>query len=518
MTGPYLLGIDNGTTVIKAALFDLEGSEVAVGRGHEVEISRPEADHAEESMEEIWRATVEAIRACLDESGINAEAIAGVSLSGHGGGVYLLDDGGRPVHEAIIWLDGRAAPSIERWTAEGKMADIYDACGWSLFPGIGPCTIFPWFIENDAAILEAASVNLTSKDWVKYRLTGNLSTDRTMASIAHMDYSEAGYSDRILELCGIEDWRHLFPPIEESWEVSGTVTRGAAEETGLAEGTPVAAGAWDGTSSTLGSGCIEVGEAASVIGTAGVHVAVSDYADLDPDRNYSLMYHTVPDRYVKNSLPMLAIGNLNWFEREMLLPEKQEAEASGEEFYPLIYGKAAEVPVGAGGIVYLPFLQGERAPFVKPEARGVFFGLAEWHTRAHLLRALLEGVALSTKDSYACMQKGGGRLEKAYLTGGGSRSPVLRQMLADATGAAMRVPLGSELGARGAAINAGVAVGLFSDHAEAVKQMVQIEQEYEPNPKLTARYDELYALYKDLIEAVWGVWERSAKLGVASWS
>lgn len=518
MSEQYLLGIDNGTTVIKAALFDLEGREVAVGRGHEVEVANPEPGYAEESMEKIWQATVEAIQACLNESEVDPKSIAGTSLSGHGGGVYLLDKDGKPVHDAIIWLDGRAAPYIEKWTAEGRMADIYDASGWSLFPGIGPCTIFPWFIENAPEILKAASVNLTSKDWVKYRLTGELSTDHTMASIAHMDYASGDYSEQVMELCGVAGYGHLFPPIKKSWEIAGYVTKAAAEATGLAEGTPVAAGAWDGTCSTLGSGCIDVGEAASVIGTAGVHVAVSDQADLDPDRNYSLMYHTVPERYVKNSLPMLAIGNLNWFEKEILVPEKEEAERTGTNFYELIYGMAAEIPVGSGGIMYLPFLQGERAPFVKPEARGVFFGLTDWHTRAHMLRALLEGVALSTRDSYECMQKGGEKIERTYLTGGGSRSPILRQMLADCTGTTMRVPVGTELGARGAAINAGVAVELFSDHAEAVQRMVQIESEYSPNGELNARYDDLFSLYKDLIQAMWGLWEQSAKMGAASWS
>jgi sugar (pentulose or hexulose) kinase len=469
-------------------------------------------------MEAIWGATVDAIQACLKEADVDPKSIAGTSLSGHGGGVYLLDKDGQPVHEAIIWLDGRAAPYIEKWTEEGRMAEIYDAGGWSIFPGIGPCTIFPWFIENDPNTLKKAAVNLTSKDWVKYRLTGELGTDHTMASIAHIDYETGEYSDRVMELCGIGEYRDLFPPIQKSWEVAGTITKAAAEETGLAEGTPVAAGAWDGTCSTLGSGCIEVGEAASVIGTAGVHVAVSDQPDLDPDRNYSLMYHTVPDRYVKNSLPMLAIGNLNWFEKEFLIPEKEEAETAGTNFYELIYSKAAEIPIGAGGILYLPFLQGERAPFVKPEARGVFFGLTDWHTRAHLLRALLEGIAFSTKDSYECMQKGGGRLERTYLTGGGSRSPILRQLLADCTGATMRVPVGTELGARGAAINAGVAVEIFSDHADAVQRMVQIESEYVPNTEVLARYDEVFVLYKDLIQAVWGMWEQNAKLGAASWS
>lgn len=516
MTEKYLLGIDNGTTVIKAALFDLEGQEVAVGRSEEVGISHTKPGWAEQSMDEIWQATAQAIRQCLDKAGIHPKAIAGISLSGHGGGVWLLDEHGRPVRDAIIWLDGRAKPYLDRWAADGRLAELYDECGWALFAGIGAVTIFPWLMEHEPESLERAQVNIWSKDWVKFRLTGELNTDQTMASIAHMNYQTGQYSERVLELSGIADYGHLFPPIVPSWEIAGEVTTQAAEETGLVPGTPVACGAWDGTSSTLGSGCIRTGEVASVIGTAGVHVAVSAKPDLDPERNYSLMYHTVPDRFIKNSLTMLAIGNLNWFEREFCLAEREEAERRGVSVYEVIDEEVASVPVGAGGVVYLPFLQGERAPFVKQEARGVFFGLGDWHKRAHLLRAIFEGVALSTRDSYECMQKGE-PLETTYLTGGGSRSPVLRQILADCTGNVMKIPAGAELGAKGAAINAGVAVGIFRDHAEAVERMVRIEKEYVPDKENTEKYIQLYRFYKSLIKAVWSSWEKSWEMGIADW-
>ncbi len=515
MTETYLLGIDNGTTVTKAALFDMEGREVAVG-SQEVEVSHPEPGWAEQSMDEIWQATVQAIRDCLAQAAIDPAAIAGISLSGHGGGVWLLDRNGRPVRDAIIWLDGRAKPYLDRWAADGRLAELYDESGWSLFAGIGACTIFPWLMEHEPESLDRAHVNLFSKDWTKFRLTGELNTDPTMASIAHMNYQTGRYSERVLELSGIAQYQHLLPTIVPSWEIAGRVTAQAAEETGLAAGTPVACGAWDGTSSTLGAGAIGVGEAASVIGTAGVHVVVSAEPDLDPERNYSLMYHTVPNRFVKNSLTMLAAGNLNWFEKEFCLAEREEAEREGVSVYQVIEREVAEVPVGAGGVIYLPFLQGERAPFVKPEARGVFFGLGDWHRRAHLLRAIFEGVALSTRDNYACMQKGK-PLETTYLTGGGSRSPVWCQIMADCTGNAMKIPSGVELGARGAAINAGVAVDLFADHAAAVQQMVRIEREYVPNAGRAARYDKVYTLYRDLIAAVWPVWEQSWEIGIAGW-
>ncbi len=511
----YLLGIDNGTTVTKAALFDLEGREVAVG-SQEVAVRHPEAGWAEQSMEEIWEVTVAAVRQCLGQAQIRPEAIQGVSLSGHGGGVWLIDRQGRPLHDASIWLDGRAKPYLDRWEAEEKLDALYDECGWRLFPGIGACTIFPWLMDHHPELLDRAAYNLWSKDWVKFRLTGELNTDQTMASIAHMNYERGTYSDRVLQLTGIEGFRDLFPPIVPSWAIAGRVTAQAAAETGLAEGTHVASGAWDGASSTLGAGAIAEGEAATVIGTAGIHAIVSGTPQKDPERVYSLMYHTVPDHWLKNSLTMLAAGNFNWFLETFCLAEKEAAAERGVSVYAMVDEEVAGVPVDAGGVLYQPFIQRERAPFVKPEARGVFFGLGDWHGRPHLLRAIFEGVALSTRDNYQAMQKDQ-PLETTYLTGGGSRSPVWCQILADCTGNIMRVPEGTELGARGAAINAGVAAGVFRDHAEAVARMVRIEREYRPDPQRVQRYAQLHALYRELIQASWELWERLWTLDVANW-
>jgi len=515
MSAKYLLGIDNGTTVTKAALFDFRGREVAIG-SREVGVSHPEPGWAEQSMSEIWQATVFAIRQCLNQSAVDPAEIAGISLSGHGGGVWLLDADGQPVRDAIIWLDGRAKPVLDRWVADGRFTELYDAGGWTLFAGIGACVIYPWLMEHEPESLERAKVNLTSKDWTKFCLTGEQNTDPTMASIAHLDTTTGQYSERVMQLSGIGRYHHLFPPIVPSWQIAGHVTAEAAQETGLAPGTPVAAGAFNGTCSTLGAGCIDVGEAASIMGTAGVHGVVSATADPDPERNYSVMCHAVPGRFVKNAMTMLAVGNLNWFEKNFCLPEKLEAEQRGVDIHAVIDKKVADVPVGAGGVLYLPFLQGERAPFAKQEARGVFFGLGDWHGNGHLLRAVFEGVALSTRDSYVCMQKGQPSKE-TYLTGGGARSPVWSQILADCTGNAMKIPSGVELGAKGTAMNAGVAVGVFADHGEAKRQMVQIEKEYQPDAESTRKYEQLYGVYKKLIEAVWPVWERSWEMGIADW-
>ncbi len=516
MESIYLLGIDNGTTTTKATLFDGEGNEIAVASSREVKTSHPEPGWAEQDMEEIWQATISAVHNCIDKSGIDSAKIAGVSLSGHGGGVWLLDKEGKPVRPAIIWLDGRSGSYIERWSEKGLLSEFYDFSGWNLFAGIGPVTIFPWLIDHEPESLKKAFVNLTSKDWVKYCLTGELSTDPSMASVALIDFKSQDYSEDLLKLAGIYEYRHLLPSIVPAWQIAGKVTGEAAELTGLKEGTPVSGGAFDGACSTLGSGCYNPGDACSNIATAGVHVVLASEPVLDPERIYSLMCHAVPGVFYKTSMTMVAAGNLDWFEREFCEVERIEASKRGTSVYEVINEEIEKISVGSGGVIYLPYLQGERAPFVKPEARGVFFGLGDWHTRAHLMRAVFEGVALSTRHNVEAMTKGE-RLETLYVSGGGSKNPLWCQMITDCIGSNVNVPAGADAGSRGAAINAGVAVGVFKDHADAVNRMVNIERKHEPDKGKLKLYDSLYGIYRHLIDAVWPIWEESAQKGIEGW-
>ncbi len=516
MAKRYLLGIDNGTTTTKATLFDFSGQEIAVSSSKEVRTLHPQPAWAEQSMDEIWEAMSAAIRDVIQRSKIEPEEIASISLSGHGGGVWLLDKEGKPVRNAIIWLDGRAKPYLDQWGKEGLLQTIYDKSGWNLFAGIGPVTIFPWLVDNEPESLEKAAVNITSKDWTKYCLTGKLSTDYSMASVALLDYSNMDFSDEVLELAGISKYRHLLPELVPAWEIAGYVTKEAAEKTGLVEGTPVAGGAFDGACSALGAGCYKVGEAGSTVATAGVHVVLSSNPVPDPERIYSLMAHNVPNVFYKTSMAQLAAGNLDWFDREFLEAERIIASQRGCSIYDVISEEINDIAVGSGGVIYLPLLQGERSPFVKPEARGLFFGLGDWHKRAHLLRAVFEGVALSTRHNYESMLKNE-ELEITYLSGGASKNDTWCQILADCTGNKMRVPSGSDSGSRGAAINAGVAVGIFKDHAEGVKNMVHIRKEFSPIPENKAKYDKLFEIYKDLIKASWPIWEITSSYGIEKW-
>lgn len=503
----YLLGIDAGTTIVKSVIFDLTGNEVAKA-SQSVSVIRPKPGWAEHDMDEVWRAAALSIRKVIAESNTRVQDIKGVSVSAQGGGIWLVNKEGKPVCNAIGWLDARASSFIDKWQKDGTSERLHEASGFIYAPGWGPCTIFPWFIENNPRVLEESKSVMWCKDWVRYCLTGDILTDET-DPLGMLEPQSRRYSREVVRLTGISDFSHLLPPIKLSHEIGGKVTKRAAQETGLAAGTPVAVGAWDVSSTALGAGCVQTDDAASIIGTAGIHVVVTDHPAVN--KSYSLSCHAVPGKWLINSMAMTGASNLNWFEKEFCLAERLDAEKKKVSKYNVINQKVANIPVGSSGVIFLPFLQGERAPFVEPRARGEFFGLGDWSTRAELLRAVYEGVALAALHNYRAIEKGA-QFDEVRLGGGGSQSEVWAQIIADCTGKVMKVPTGMEFGARGAVINAAVALGIYKNHAEAVKEMVQTKRVHQPNSKNTQLYREIFKIYIQLIESHERLWVEMHKL------
>lgn len=502
MSNYYLIGIDIGTTVIKTVVFDLVGNEIAKAcSATEIIHSRP--GWAEQDMDSVWQATAKSCMDVISKTGIRPKDILAVSLSGQGAGTWLIDKTGKPTRHAVSWLDGRAQDIIDAWQADGTNDKITRTCGLVYYAGSGPGVIFRWFIENDRASLEKSKSVLWAKDWVRYCLTGEIMTDETDPSMGMIDPPSRKYSSHVLELTGTSDYASLLPLIRPSQELGGKVTKAAAEATGLAEGTPVAVGAWDCTSTALGQGCIKSGDAFSILGTAGIHMVVSSKPTINS--SYSLSCHTVPGQYLFHSMAMTAANNLDWFEREFGLAENQAARGQGISKYDIINSKVASVPLGANGVFFLPYLQGERAPFVEARARGEFAGLTDSSVRSDLYRAVYEGVALATLHNYKAMEVSSS-FNRVRLGGGGAQSMVWSQILADCTGRVMEVTTGSEYGARGAAINAALCAGVYKDHKEAVQQMVKIKQVYQPDLKKTREYAECFEIYIKLIESRRKIW------------
>lgn len=505
----FLLGIDAGTTLIKSVLFDLEGNLVAKADAS-VPLEHPKPGWAEQDMRAVWKTASQTIRQAVATANSEGGQIIGVSVSGQGGGLWLVDEAQQPLRKAITWLDGRAGDTIARWQESGILAKLEDLSSYHMFPGVGPITLFHWFKRFEPKTLDRAHKALWAKDWLKLCLTGQIATDETDPSNGHFLCGQREFSSEMFELAGISEYEHLLPPIVPSWQPMGQITAAAAEETGLAEGTPVASGAWDVSSTALGAGCIQDGQTLSILGTAGIHLTVA--ADVEESKRdaYSVCTHCVPQTWVINSMAMTATANLDWCIREMFRDETAQAGEEMDQLYQTLNERIQEVPLGSGGLFYLPFLQGERAPFVKPEATALFFGLTNATDRYHMLRAVYEGVAYSTQHNYEAIETIT-PIQAVTAAGGGAKSSTWCQIISNCTAKSLKVLAGEEFGARGAAFNAGIAAGIFDDHRQAIANM-QVVRTHEPNLSHHRAYQKRYAIYRNLIDNLWDIWDQAASL------
>jgi sugar (pentulose or hexulose) kinase len=496
----YLIGIDAGTSVIKAALFDLQGNEINRG-ARNVPITNPTPTQAEEDMKEVWAAATEAIRQCLTGSGVAAEDIKALSLTGQGDGTWMLNEKGKPLGPAILWTDGRAGAQVDEWYADGTVTKQFKISGTGPYAGTSSA-VLRWRKDNELDRIKDG-MQLWCKDWIGYKLTGRAATDPSDASLSGIDVVTRDYSDEVLETWGILEIKNVLPEIIAPTALLGTVTKKAAGLTGLPVGLPVYKGQMDITASSLGVGVVNPGDCMAVVGTAGiVTVATDDPANaIDPEDVGWMIPHT--DKTSIRAMGMsFCTPNLDWYLREFGSPFRDEAAAQTEgNLYEYLDKAVQAVPVGSNGVIFHGYLApgGERAPFTKADARGSFSGLNNVHTRFDLLRAVYEGVAYGIRD---CLDSIPIPVDMVRMSGGGANSPVWAQIFADVLGRKIVVPAGTEFGAKGAAIVAGLGVGEFKSYDEAAEQTVHIVREYEPNPENTAKYDPFFAVYRKIRKAM----------------
>lgn len=508
MSEKFLLGIDVGTTMVKAIVFDLNGQEVAcVSKRLSIEIAKP--GWAEQDMDSTWQAVRETIGRSLKESKLASHDIIAVGIAGQGDGCRLIDKHLRPVRKAILWLDGRAIEIVTRWEKEGINSSGFPITGSAIFAGT-PATIIKWLEENEPHLLKQAEYFLFAKDWVKLKLTGCIITDQSDASRAPIDIQKRVYSDELFKLLGLSPYQRLFPSIVSSMEVIGEVTSEASQETGLKKGTPVISGMIDVAATPIGLGVIESGQAFSVIGTTSFHAVVSNKLILDPP-GVGMTIAYCAGRFIRSMPSMAGTPNLDWFVREFCDSERIAAKERGKSIFELLEKKVREVPLGAEGVLYHPYINpgGERAPFVKPSAKAQFFGISLRHSRWHLLRSIYEGVALAMLDCFSNIPI---QISEIAVSGGGARSDLWCQIFADATGKVIKTPQATEVGALGAAISAGVGVGVYSSVGDAVKKVVKLKREYYPNSENHQKYQQLYKLYQSLYQHLWDDWDLRVKM------
>ncbi len=498
----YLLGIDNGGTVAKAALFTTDGEEVAVA-SRKTEMVSPQPGHTERDMETLWQATAEAIRAVIDQSKVAPTDIAGVATAGHGNGLYLVDKQGQPVRPGIISTDTRAKDYIARWTEQGVPQKVLPKTMQCIWPA-QPNALLAWLRDNEPEVMQRAGWVLMCKDYIRFRLNGQIHAELTDTSgTSLMNVGTGEYDMEVLEAFGIAEMRDLLPPIKRPEEICGQVTAVAAAETGLAEGTPVAGGLFDIDACGLASGLMDETQMCMVAGTWSCNQYISRTPVVSEDIFMTSRY-ALADHFLMLEASPTSASNLEWFVTEFFSAERQSAEQQGGSVYDLVNELVEGTTPDEANIVFLPFLFGSNAD---PDAKATLIGMSNWHGRAHVLRAIYEGVVFGHKAHVERLIPSGELSGSIQLTGGAARSRVWVQMFADVFQTPVEIPSGTELGALGAAICAGVAVGCHGSYADAVKAMVKISRVQEPNPAHQDVYAAKYRRYQDVLAALGPVWK-----------
>lgn len=488
-TKNLLLGIDISTTGAKALLINEKG-ELLGSITSPLTLFTPRPLWSEQDPREWWAGAVKSIRQLFAQSNQPAEAVAAIGLTGQMHGLVLLDRQGEVLRPAILWNDQRTARQCDEIRVRIGRERLIQITGNDALPGFTAPKLL-WVQQEEPEIYSEARHILLPKDYVRYRLTGEFAMDRADGSGTILfDLKERTWSAEVLSALEIPfEW---LPPTFEGPEVTGVVSQEAAEQTGLVAGTPVVAGAGDQAAQAVGVGAVQPGIIALTLGTSGVVFATTPQAYIEPEGRLHAFCHALPNRWHFMGVMLSAAGSLQWY-RDTLAPQ--------ESFEDLI-GEAAEAPPGSEGLLFLPYLTGERTPYPDPLARGAWVGVTVRHRRAHLTRAVLEGVAFGIKDSFTLIQQAGlGTIEQVRISGGGARSQLWQQIIADVLDVELVTVNTTEGAAYGAALLAGVGAGLFPDVEQACQQIVKITGKTRPT-QAAYEYQKFYPRYKALYPAL----------------
>ena len=447
----YLLGIDVSTTGVKALLVAADG-QVVGSANTEQPLYTPYPLWSEQDPADWWNGAMRSIRQVLADTGVDGSQVAAVGLTGQMHGLTLLDHQGQVLRPAILWNDGRTAAQCDEMRARLGKERLIAITGNDALTGFTAPKIL-WVREHEPDVYARVAHILLPKDYVRYRLTGGFAVDcADGAGMILMDIKKRAWSGEVLEALQIPvEW---LPQVFEGPQVTGTITAEAAQLTGLQAGTPVVGGGGDQAAGAVGAGAVQPGVVSLALGTSGVVFASTSAPLIEPQGRLHAFCHAVPGRWHLMGVMLSAAGSLRWY-RDTFHP--------GQDYDSLL-APAAAIPAGCEGLLFLPYLTGERTPYPDPLARGAFVGLTIRHTEGHLVRAVLEGVAFGLRDSFELMKQAGQKeIRQVRVSGGGARSLLWRQILADVLGAELVTVNTTEGAAYGSALLAGVGAGLWPD-------------------------------------------------------
>ena len=485
----YLIGLDNGGTKTKCAVYDTDGREIAIA-SRSLPLATPHVGWTEREPESVWQANVEVLREAVEKAGIDPADIIGLGLTGYGNGACFVDESGAPTWPCIVSTDSRANEYLDKWEKDGTMAAVYELTYQKIWDA-QPAALIPWFKDHEPEVLTRTKYTLDMKDYIRFRLTGELVSEITAASSGClMNIKTLEFDRELYRLLGIEEYFGMNPPYVGSTEVSGRVTAGAAAQTGIPEGVPVSGGYFDIDAGALASGVLDEETLCCIAGTW----SINEYISSDLESNYGKFSNTVgylPGFYtIEDSSPTSA-SNLEWFLDRFFEAEKKE---DGPDFYKNCDLKVDRIGPEESDIIFVPYLY---ASATHPKAHGMFMGLCGYHQKQHLLRAVYEGVAFSTAFHVERLTSGRDIDYKLVrFSGGAANSAIWTQMFCDVLNRPVETLVSSELSAMGAAMSAGIACGAFADEREAAAAMVKVKGRFEPDPARADIYRKKFESYK----------------------
>lgn len=497
----YFLGIDNGGTMTKAALFDGRGKEIGSSSRASILLT-PGPGYTERNMETLWRDTAQVVKETIQNAGVPPEAIAAVACTGHGKGLYLWGNDGAPVRNGIVSTDTRAKEYVEKWQADGTALRVYDKTLQKIVVS-QPCALLAWIRDHEPENYHKIQWIFEAKDYIRFRLTGNANGEITDYSGTNLiNLHTCAYDMEILRLFGLTEISNALPPLVHSSERCGAVTQEAALATGLAPGTPVAGGMFDIDACAIASGVTDGRNLCMIAGTW----SINEYISREPVNKPGISMNSVfciPGYYLVEESSPTSAGNLEWFVKSVLDCEREQAKQRGENIYAKLDALVEQIPPEECDVLFLPYLFG--APGL-PQANAVFFGMTARHTKAHLARAIFEGIAFCHKEHMEMLLKLRSDPACIRLSGGAANSRVWVQMFADILGFPVETIPIKEPGALGCAIAGAVAAGIYNDYPEAVENMLPKGFRVEPNPAAVTVYAEKYKAYRGLAETLRPLW------------
>lgn len=497
----YLLGIDNGGTFAKAALFDEDGHQIA-SAGLPTNTITPKSGYTERDMEELWDVNAQVIKTTITKSEISPENIAGISFSGHGKGLYLVDKDGNPAYAGIPSTDNRAWQIVENWKKDGTAEKVYKKTYQDILP-TQPVSLLAWLKANQPSAYSNIEHIFSVKDYIRYKLTDVANAEYTDFSGSNLiNLTTKKYDPELLELFGLEEIFDKLPPLKYSADYCGRVTKEASIRTGLIEGTPVAAGMFDINACGIASGLGDPSNLSMIAGTW----SINEYIQEDPITDGSIALNSmycIPGYFLIEESSPTSAGNLEWFINTMLPERKDALKAEGNSIYTDVDSWVEEINPKDSKLIFLPFLNGSNEDVL---AKGTLVGLTMYHNRKHITRAIFEGVVFSHLTHLNKLLANRDHPTSIQLSGGVTNSDVWIQIFADAIQIPIDVVQDKEQGAQGAAMAAGIAVGIYKDYDDAIRRCVKISKTIEPRPEYAETYRNKYSAYRAVVDGLRETW------------